>query len=98
MIALLFLFLVLNLSAFALIGYDKYLAKNRKRRISENTLLILVVLGGTIGSGIAMLFFRHKTSKKSYLLRFWAIALIQIVVMVLYFYFLKEVHIFENYK
>ena len=88
MIALLFLFLVLNISAFVLIGYDKSLAKNRKRRISENTLLILVVLGGTIGSGIAMLFFRHKTSKKSYLLRFWAIASIQIVVVALYFYFL----------
>ena len=66
------------------IAYDKYLAKNHKRRISEKTLLTFVGIGGTIGSGLAMLVFRHKTAKRSYLFKFWSIVLIQILL----FYFL----------
>jgi uncharacterized membrane protein YsdA (DUF1294 family) len=67
---LFYIFSVLNLIAFILIAYDKYLAKNQKRRIPEKTLLSFVLIGGTIGSGLAMLTFRHKTAKKSYLWSF----------------------------
>jgi uncharacterized membrane protein YsdA (DUF1294 family) len=77
---LLYTFLALNLIAFILIGYDKNLAKNNKRRISELTLLSFVGIGGTIGSGLGMLFFRHKTLKKSYLLKFWVIVITQVIV------------------
>jgi len=84
MIVLFYCFLIVNVIAFILIGYDKYLAKAKKRRVSEKTLLALVLIGGTIGSGLAMLFFRHKTAKRSYLMKFWGIFLLQIVV----FYFL----------
>ena len=66
------------------IAYDKYLAKNHKRRISEKKILTFVGIGGTIGSGLAMLVFRHKTAKRSYLFKFWSIVLIQILL----FYFL----------
>jgi uncharacterized membrane protein YsdA (DUF1294 family) len=66
------------------IAYDKYLAKNHKRRISEKKLLTFVAIGGTIGSGLAMLVFRHKTAKRSYLFKFWSVVLIQILL----FYFL----------
>ena len=52
--------------SFLLIGYDKYLAKKNKKRISEKTLLTLVFIGGTLGSGLGMLTFRHKTAKRSY--------------------------------
>ena len=67
-----------------LIGYDKFLAKNHKSRISEKTLLIFVLIGGTIGSGLAMLIFRHKTAKKSYLLKFWSITVLQILIGLYY--------------
>ena len=73
-------FLILNGIAFMLMGYDKHLAKSQKRRIPEQTLLGCVFLGGTIGSGLAMLTFRHKTAKKSYLLKFWLIVIAQILV------------------
>lgn len=61
---LLYTFLAINLIAFVLMSYDKQLAQNNKRRISEKTLLTFVAIGGTIGSGLGMLFFRHKTAKK----------------------------------
>jgi uncharacterized membrane protein YsdA (DUF1294 family) len=66
-------------------GYDKKLAQNNKRRISEKTLLTFVVIGGSIGSGLGMLFFRHKTAKRSYLLKFWLILILQILMCCFYF-------------
>ncbi len=73
--------------AFALTAYDKYLAKAQKQRISERTLLSFVFFGGTIGSGLAMLIFRHKTSKKSYLWKFWGIVFLQFLLVFLWFYY-----------
>ena len=78
-------FLILNGIAFLLIGYDKYLAKKHKQRISERTLLSFVFIGGIIGSGLAMLIFNHKTSKISYLWKFWGIVILQIGVLYLLF-------------
>jgi uncharacterized membrane protein YsdA (DUF1294 family) len=79
---LLYTFLALNIIAFALMGYDKNLAQNNKRRISEKTLLIWVALGGTIGSSLAMSIFRHKTSKKSYLWKLASIVIAQILILI----------------
>ena len=86
---LLYTFLALNIIAFILMGYDKKLAQNNKRRISEKTLLAFVLIGGTVGSGLGMLFFRHKTSKTSYLLKFWLIIILQILIGWFYFNKLK---------
>lgn len=83
---LFYYFLILNGTAFLLMAYDKHLAKNQKRRISEQTLLSCVFLGGSIGSGLAMLTFRHKTAKKSFLLKFWLIVVLQLLAIA-WFYF-----------
>ncbi|AOW08765.1 DUF1294 domain-containing protein [Flavobacterium gilvum] len=80
-------FLIVNAVAFILIAYDKYLARAQKMRIPERTLLGSVFVGGTIGSGLAMLIFRHKTVKKSYLLKFWIIVIVQVLMG--WFYFTK---------
>ena len=85
MIILLYCFLILNSLAFLVIGYDKYLAKKQKRRLPETTLLSFVFFGGTIGSGIGMLTFRHKTAKKSYLWKFLGIVIVQIGILYLIF-------------
>nr|WP_315170626.1 DUF1294 domain-containing protein [uncultured Flavobacterium sp.] len=69
------------LLAFVLIGYDKIVAQKHKRRIPEKTLLTFVFFGGTLGSGLAMLLFRHKTRKTSYLLKFWLIVILQIMAI-----------------
>jgi uncharacterized membrane protein YsdA (DUF1294 family) len=76
-----FLLLAINTFTFVLIGCDKKLAKIQQRRISEKTLLTATILGGSIGSGIGMLYFRHKTAKKSYLIKYWSIVIIQIIVV-----------------
>lgn len=83
---LFYVFLGLNLFAFIIIGYDKFLAKKHKRRIPEKILLSFVFFGGTVGSGLGMLIFRHKTAKKSYLLKFFGIVIFQILFIYTLFY------------
>ncbi len=70
--------LVINGITFLVYGYDKYLAKNNKWRISEHSLLLLAFLCGSIGAILAMLFFRHKTAKKSFYIPVILILFIQI--------------------
>ncbi|PRZ26250.1 DUF1294 domain-containing protein [Flavobacterium granuli] len=82
---LFFFFLIINILAFAAINYDKFLAKKHKRRIPEKTLLSFVFFGGTVGSGLGMLIFRHKTAKRSYLLKFFGIVIFQIVILYTFF-------------
>ncbi len=79
--SLFYLFLILNTVAFLITGYDKRLAIRQKRRIPEKTLLAFVFIGGTIGSGLAMLLFRHKIAKASYLFKFIGILIIQIITL-----------------
>ena len=77
---LVLLFLI-NLITFSVFGYDKQLAKNRKNRISERSLFLLMLFGGTIGGLLAMLIFRHKTKKSSFKLMVFGIIVIQLVLL-----------------
>lgn len=88
---LFYFFLILNVIAFLLTAYDKQLAIEQKRRISERTLLSFVFLGGTVGSGLAMLIFRHKTSKSSFVLKFSIIVFIQILILTLKFVYSNNI-------
>jgi len=69
----------INVICFSVFGIDKRKAVRHQQRISEKTLLILTFLGGTIGAAIGMLVFRHKISKKSFLLKWGLVVIIQIV-------------------
>ena len=48
--ALLYYLIVINIVTFQVYGIDKWKAKQGSWRISEATLLILAVIGGSIGA------------------------------------------------
>lgn len=52
---------VMNVLTFIVYGIDKQKAKRGNWRISEKTLMMLAVFGGSIGAWIGMQVFRHKT-------------------------------------
>ena len=52
-----------SLTAFAVYGADKAMARRGGDRISERTLLALAVYGGALGAFVGRLAFRHKTNK-----------------------------------
>ena len=58
--------LVVNITSFFLYGIDKYKAKKGKWRISEATLLLMAVIGGSIGAWVGMRIWHHKTMHKKF--------------------------------
>ena len=73
--------LAINAVTFIVYGIDKYKAKEAKWRISEATLLLLAVLGGSIGAWMGMKVWHHKTMHKKFKYGIPAILLIQIALM-----------------
>ena len=73
--------LAINAVTFIVYGVDKYKAKKAKWRISEATLLLLAVLGGSIGAWMGMKVWHHKTMHKKFKYGIPAILLIQIALM-----------------
>ena len=73
--------LAINAVTFIVYGIDKYKAKKAKWRISEATLLLLAVLGGSIGAWMGMKVWHHKTMHKKFKYGIPAILLIQIALM-----------------
>ena len=53
--------MIINLCGFASMGIDKRRAKKNAWRISEKTLFLFALLGGSIGSIAGMHYFHHKT-------------------------------------
>ena len=74
--------LAVNAVTFIVYGIDKYKAKKAKWRISEATLLLLAVLGGSVGAWMGMKVWHHKTMHKKFKYGIPAILLIQIALMV----------------
>lgn len=55
--------LIMSLITFITYGIDKQRAKKEKERIKEKTLLLLTILGGSIGALFGRIIFHHKTNK-----------------------------------
>ena len=81
--ALLYYLIVINILTFAVYGIDKWKAKQGSWRISEATLLILAVIGGTIGALLGMQVWRHKTMHKKFKYGLPLILLAQIALIYL---------------
>lgn len=80
-----YLFL-LSLIGFLLMGIDKWKAKKGRWRISEKTLFLAALLGGSAGACLGMYAFRHKTKHWYFKYGFPTIFLIQLVLLSFWFY------------
>jgi len=83
-------FMSINTIAFLVYGYDKLQALRAKKylsRVSEVRLYLLSFIGGSIGAFIAMILFRHKIKKFSFMWKFIFIVILQIIC--LYYFKLK---------
>lgn len=76
----------INISAFCIYGIDKYKAIKGKWRISEATLILSAVIGGSIGALAGMKVFHHKTQKKKFSLGVPAILGLQIMAVAVVYY------------
>lgn len=73
--------IIVNLIAFIAMYLDKRKARYGKWRIPEQSLLVLALIGGSIGSIIGMYTFRHKTKKLRFSIGFPIILLLQIILI-----------------
>ncbi|MBQ1816481.1 MAG: DUF1294 domain-containing protein [Bacteroidaceae bacterium] len=53
--------IVINVATFITYGIDKYKARRAMWRVREASLLILAVLGGSVGAWLGMKVWHHKT-------------------------------------
>ncbi|WP_368072633.1 DUF1294 domain-containing protein [uncultured Clostridium sp.] len=74
-------FVTINFFSFILMYVDKKRAIQRKWRISENTLILISILGGSIGALIGMYTFRHKTKHLKFKLGIPLILLLQFLLI-----------------
>ena len=86
-IALLYLALI-NVATFIMYGLDKWKAKHSRWRISETSLLLLAVLGGSIGAWLGMKVWHHKTMHKKF--KFGIPAIIMMQAIIIWYFFLKR--------
>lgn len=72
---------IVNIVGFISMWLDKNYARNKKRRISEKNLLLIAILGGSLGSILGMYKFRHKTKHNKFTLGLPLILITQIILI-----------------
>ena len=74
--------LIINIITFIIYGIDKYKSIKHKYRISENTLIILSIIGGPIGAFFGMITFHHKTQKKKFIILIPLLLIIWVYILI----------------
>lgn len=69
--------IIINIVSFAFMGADKRRAGKGKRRVTESTLFLLAVIGGSLGGIGGIYAFRHKTLHKQFTIGFPIILILQ---------------------
>ena len=78
--------MVINVSTFLTYGIDKWKAKRAKWRIREAALLMLAVLGGSVGAWLGMKVWHHKTQHKKFKFGVPAIIVVQLALVAFLLY------------
>ena len=65
------LYVVISIVVFIVYALDKSAARKNRRRIPENTLHLLALIGGWPGALVAQKLLHHKSSKQSFQAVFW---------------------------
>lgn len=87
---ILYYLLAINLLAFIAYGHDKWKSqhphprgnkRHTRRRTQEATLLLLAVIGGSVGALVAMYLFRHKTLHRKFTIGVPAILALQVIAI-----------------
>ena len=71
----------INVATFITYGIDKMKAKRSKWRIREASLLLLAVLGGSIGALLGMKVWHNKTMHKKFKYGVPAILIVQMAII-----------------
>ena len=81
-VIIIYYLLVINAVAFIVYGIDKFKARKGRWRIPEATLLLLAIVGGSIGAWLGMKAWRHKTMHLKFKYGLPAIILLQLALAV----------------
>ena len=81
-VIIIYYLLVINAVAFIVYGIDKLKARKGRWRISEATLLLLAIVGGSIGSWLGMKVWHHKTMHRKFQYGLPTILLLQLALAV----------------
>jgi uncharacterized membrane protein YsdA (DUF1294 family) len=84
--AAIYYLVIINIITFLVYGIDKWKARKSLWRIREASLLMLAVLGGSIGAWLGMKVWHHKTQHKKFRYGIPAIIIVQIAVIGYFFY------------
>ena len=76
-----YILICINIVTFVVYGIDKWKAKQGGWRISEASLLLLAVIGGSIGALLGMQVWHHKTMHKKFKYGLPMILLVQIAII-----------------
>lgn len=74
--------ILINIIEFIIMGLDKLFAIKHKERIPEIVLLSISFLGGSIGSILGMIIFRHKTKKWKFKILFTLFLIMHILIFI----------------
>lgn len=75
--------ILINLVTFLVFGKDKRRARRSEWRTPESTLFILAIAGGSIGALLGMLYFHHKTRKKTFQIGIPLILIVHLLILLL---------------
>lgn len=79
---LIIFFVIINVLAYLIMHIDKNNARNRRKRISEASLLTVAAIGGSIGILVSMRILRHKTRKKKFTIGVPVIFVLQVLLII----------------